>query len=182
MTEKLLKNTYFILGFFGVGKTSVLRILKDDFGYPTIDSDELIELESDKKIRKIFLDNGIAGLRNIERKVLKRLLKIRGYVISIGANSGLDEDLVEKMKRNGKIIYLKTALKNAINRNIKRKPVIFSFIKQEGELVAKIKEEYISRNEILNRYSDLTIYTGNKSRFEIAKIIDDYIRNSEKSS
>lgn len=182
MAEKMLKNTYFILGFFGVGKTSILRILRNDFGYPTIESDELVELESDKKIREVFLDNGITGLKSIERKILRRLLKVKGYIISVGANSGLDEKLVEKMKQSGKIIYLKTALKSAINRNIKRKPIIFSLVKQERELVAKIKDEYISRNEILNRYSDLTIYTNNKSRFEIAKIIDDYIRSSEKSS
>ncbi|HEW92610.1 MAG TPA: hypothetical protein ENF81_08725 [Thermotogaceae bacterium] len=177
----MLKNTYFLLGFFGVGKTSVLRILRDDFGYPTIDSDELIELESGKSIRKVFMDNGIVGLKSIENRILKRLTKIKGYVISVAANSGLNEELVELMKQNGKIIYLKTDLKSAVNRNIKRKPVIFSMIKQDEELVTRIKKEYMARNDILNRYSDITIYTGNKSRFEIAKIIDDYIRNTEKA-
>ncbi|MDI3472782.1 MAG: shikimate kinase [Thermotogaceae bacterium] len=177
----MLKNTYFILGFFGVGKTSVLRILKEDFGYPTIDSDELIELESGKNVRRVFIDNGISGLRSIESRVLKRLLKVKGYIISVAANSGLSEELLNNIKKNGKIIYLKTDLRNAISRNTKRKPVIFSTIKNEKELVSKIKEEYIARNEILNKYSDITIYTGNKSRFEIAKIIDDYIRNMEKN-
>ena len=71
----------------GVGKGSVARVLARKMGVFAIDGDDLIESFANKKIKKIFEDDGEAEFRKIEKNLAKFLEKsVNGAVISTGAD------------------------------------------------------------------------------------------------
>ena len=53
----------------GVGKGSVARVLARKMGVFAIDGDDLIESFANKKIKKIFEDDGEAEVRKIEKNL-----------------------------------------------------------------------------------------------------------------
>ncbi len=68
-----LKRTpgLYLVGFMASGKTTVGRALADHIGWPFVDMDAEIEAREDRSIAQIFRENGEAGFREIESRVLR---------------------------------------------------------------------------------------------------------------
>lgn len=158
-----LKKSLFIVGLPGSGKSSVLKILSEDFGYAVIDIDELVELETNMKPEEIVKNNGLEALKKIEKRILKRLKNIERYII---ATVGLSQNIPDSFD----VIYLKNPKSKSISKMITK--FQFKDEKRKRKLLALYDEfhSYFSRN------SSLVISVEGKNRFEIAKIIDDFIR------
>ena len=158
-----LKKSLFIVGLPSSGKSSVLKILSEDFGYAVIDIDELVELETGMKPEEVVKNNGLEALKKIEKRILKRLKNVEGYII---ATVGLSQDIPDSFD----VIYLKHPKSKAISKMITK--FQFKDEKRKRKLLALYDEfhSYFSRN------SSLVISIEGKNRFEIAKIIDDFIR------
>ena len=57
-----------LIGFMGVGKGTVARAIVRNSDYFAVDTDDLIESLENKKIKKIFEENGEAYFRALEKK------------------------------------------------------------------------------------------------------------------
>lgn len=164
------------MGLPGIGKSGILRILSEDFGYPTVDFDELIEIESGKKPWQIIKDNGLNYYKSIERKVLKRINNIRGYIVTVGSVENVG-DFIERYRKKGKILYLKTSYKGFAERWTKRTQ---RFRMKEKPNKRDMKRMYNSFQDMMNGKTDFVIFIDNKSQFEVARIIDDFVKSTEK--
>jgi len=58
-----------LIGFMGVGKGSVAREIVKNSDYIAIDTDDLIESMTNKKIKKIFQEDGEEYFRKLEKDV-----------------------------------------------------------------------------------------------------------------
>ncbi len=65
-------NVY-LIGYRGSGKTTVGKRLAARLGLPAIDSDDLIEQAAQQTIREIFQQEGEAGFRDREARIVEQL-------------------------------------------------------------------------------------------------------------
>ena len=90
------KNNIILIGFMGVGKGTVARALVSASDYYAIDTDDLIESMENRKIKKIFADEGEPYFRNLEKKTAIWLEKsVDNTIISTGGGFFKQENLVD---------------------------------------------------------------------------------------
>ena len=108
----ILNNENIILiGFMGVGKGTVARALVKQSDYFAVDTDDLIESLENKKIKKIFEQNGEPYFRSLEKKcALWCEHNITKSIISTGGGFYKQENI----KKIGRVIYLQSTFEKIL--------------------------------------------------------------------
>jgi shikimate kinase len=106
-----------LIGPPGAGKSSVARALGKLIDLPNRDTDQLIEAKSGKKISDIFIEDGEAHFRNIEKEVVLAELKQEAGVLSLGGGSVMNEEVaLELAKSRALVVFLDVGIANAASR------------------------------------------------------------------
>ena len=100
----------YLVGFMGVGKSSVGHCLAGLLGWPFISLDEEIEKREGKSIRDIFRQHGEGYFRAAEQEELKRVSAGTPHVIAIGGGAFCDAENRRIIKSTGKSIWLDAPL------------------------------------------------------------------------
>lgn len=160
-----------LIGPPGSGKSTVGKILADELKLPCLDTDQLIEQTTGKRISEIFLESGESEFRLIEREVVLKTLEVDEAVIALGGGSILDSEVFEKLKRESLVVYLEVSISNAAPRvgfNAER-PLLLMNPRQQW---LKLFEE---RKDLYSSLARLRINTDNKkakdSALEILEIL-----------
>jgi len=95
-----------LIGFMGVGKTSVGMGLAERLRRPFIDTDSLIEEAYSLPITRIFEKHGEASFRETERRVVEEVGNRRRCVIATGGGVVLWKENVECLRRRGLLVHL----------------------------------------------------------------------------
>ena len=107
------KKNIILIGFMGVGKGTVARALVKKTDMFAIDTDDLIESMENRKIKKIFEDEGEPYFRNLEKKTALWLEKnVSNTIISTGGGFYKQENL----NKIGKVVYLKSSFQGILDR------------------------------------------------------------------
>ncbi len=162
-----MKENIVFIGFMGVGKGTVARALSRKTGMFTLDSDDLIESMENRKIKKIFEQDGEDYFRSIEAKTAKWLsLHVEHTIISTGG--GFFK--VNELNNIGKVIYLKSSFDGIINR-LKAQPNATAKFKKRPLLqdIVKAKELFDSRYPLYEQKADVIIDVEEK---DIDTILD----------
>ena len=103
-----------LIGPPGSGKTSVGRALAKVLGVDRRDTDADIERVAGKPIAEIFLDDGEAAFRSLERSAVAEAMAQHRGVLSLGGGAILDVDtqqlLQDYVSRGGRVIFLDVSL------------------------------------------------------------------------
>lgn len=112
-----------LIGFMGVGKTEVGKLLAKKLKMTYIDTDEMIEKQQGISINEIFEHDGEEKFRDLESAILDRISGLKGHVISTGGGMVLRPANIVKLKKLGKVVLLWSVpdviynrLKNSGNR------------------------------------------------------------------
>ena len=81
-----------LVGLMGAGKSSLGRRLARRLGLPFADSDEAIEEAANRKVAEIFETYGEASFRDVERRVIARLIGGAPKVIATGGGAFVDPE------------------------------------------------------------------------------------------
>lgn len=108
-----------LVGFMGTGKTQVGKLLAKKMEMKYISTDELIEDKERRSINEIFKRSGEPYFRRVEKEVVKKVAQLNRFIIDAGGGMVLDEENIEHLKRNAKIICL-TATPEIILERTKR--------------------------------------------------------------
>ncbi len=95
-----------LTGFMGVGKTSVGTRLAKDLGFVFVDTDVLIEADEKIAIAEIFSSFGEQYFRDVESRVIGRVLENDGQVVSTGGGAVIRDENRRAFKENGVTICL----------------------------------------------------------------------------
>ena len=95
-----------MVGFMGVGKTTISRKLAGILGLKYVSTDELIEKREKRKIKEIFARDGEQYFRKVEKEVVKKVAGQDGQVIDAGGGVVLDGENMEMLKKKGIVICL----------------------------------------------------------------------------
>lgn len=94
-----------LIGMMGSGKSTVGRRASGTLGLPFIDTDEAIELSTERTIEDIFAE-GEAVFRDLERHVIAVISRLDDHVIATGGGAILDESNLATMTESGTTILL----------------------------------------------------------------------------
>lgn len=103
----------------GAGKSTYAKQLADLMEIKYIDLDSEIEKESKKSISAIFQKDGEDKFRELESKILKKLIanhENEDYVMALGGGTPCYHQNMELIKTSGISIYLKVSEQELIDR------------------------------------------------------------------
>ena len=163
-----------LTGFMGVGKTSVGMRLARELGYRFVDTDELIEADQKITITEIFSTFGEPYFRDVEARIIAKVLEDKGQVVSTGGGAVIRDENRKAFKGGGVTVCL-----------IARPGVIFSRIRHEThrpllqvpDPLAKIAELLAGR-ERFYRQADIIIDTSDTSVEGVLNAIKENIRHA----
>ena len=99
----------YLIGFMGVGKSTVAKELNKKLGYKLIDTDEEIESREGKSISEIFATEGEEYFRRLEAELIEEISKQDELLISCGGGIIKNEDNIKLMKQSGRVILLEAS-------------------------------------------------------------------------
>lgn len=166
-------NRIFLIGYMGVGKTTLGKELAEKLGYQFIDLDHFIQSRYQKTISEIFAESGEDKFREIESRLLKEVSEFENTIISTGGGTPCFFNNIELMKREGIVIYLKTVPDVLVKRlyvGKEKRPLIKD--KTEEELLSFIIEG-IQKREPFYKQAHITFETdGLVQRSDIDMHVD----------
>lgn len=137
----------FIVGYMGVGKTTVGKALATSLNLSFIDLDFWLQNTYRKTVADLFKEKGETSFREIERKALLEVASFEDVVISTGGGTPCFFDNMDVMNAVGTTIYLKAdmdeiAARLSASKNIR--PLLVE--KKSEELVSFISTHLAERD------------------------------------
>lgn len=171
-----MKDTIFLIGFMGAGKSTVAKCLKEQYGRRLVEMDQMIERREQMPISRIFGEKGEAYFRQLETGLLEELAGSRRLVVSCGGGVPFRSCNVDIMRRSGWVIFLTATpetvyerVKNSHHRPLLEKNMNLPFI-------TGLMEE---RREGYEAAADIQVSTDGRKAEEICEEIIKRIRESE---
>lgn len=145
---------FFLLGLPGSGKSYWAKEISILSNLTFIDLDQEIEEFSHESISNIFKNKGEEHFRLIENQVLTNICNRKdNFIMACGGGTPCFHDNLQIIKKNGKSIYLRSAinhiLKNLNKHNEVNKRPLFS--EKESELGDKITKLLKNRSHYYNK-------------------------------
>jgi len=106
----------YLVGFMGVGKTTVGECLAEELRFRFIDLDREIEKESGRTIPEIFSDGGETEFRRLEARALRIAATTRDAVIAAGGGTLTLSENRDLMRRTGVTVWLDAPLEVMLER------------------------------------------------------------------
>ena len=147
-----------IIGAPGAGKTSVGRRVAETLGVAFHDSDAAIQKRAGKPVSDIFLSDGEAEFRRLEREVIAESLKDVDGVLSVGGGAVLDPDTREAFSHHT-VVWLEVDLATATQRvgmNSAR-PLLMGNVR--GTMITMLNE----RTPLYEEVATITVDTSGRS-------------------
>ena len=104
--KQILSKSIVLTGLMGSGKSAIGKVLSEKMGVPLSDTDEIIEKEVGKTIYEIFNDSGEKYFRQVEEKVVGRVLDKTAHIISTGGGSILSSKTRKAIKSKSFSIWV----------------------------------------------------------------------------
>lgn len=169
-----MKNGNLILiGFMGSGKSTLGRYLNKTKNRGFLDTDEYIEKEQQRSISDIFATDGEEAFRDMETKLIKKLLidNYRDTVFGLGGGMPIREENGELLKQLGTVVYLRATVDTLVGRlsGDDKRPLL-----KGGDLREKIENLMAKRAAIYEKRADLIIDTDDLELDDVYERICEY--------
>ena len=164
----LFTHNIFLIGFMGVGKSTVSDYLSKILASPQVEMDQVIVNKEHMSINKIFEEYGEEYFRNCETNLLIELQKKNNQIVSGGGGVAMREINVREMKKNGRVVLL-TASPETILERVKdsdERPLLRG--RKNTEYISELME---IRRPKYRAAADIIVDTDHKNVEEIAEEI-----------
>jgi shikimate kinase len=115
------KQSIFLVGPMGAGKTSIGRRLAQLLDFEFIDTDHEIEARTGATISWIFDVEGEAGFRRREQAVIDELTQRPAVVLGTGGGAVISEVNRQHLQDRGIVVYLRADLDELLARTARDK-------------------------------------------------------------
>lgn len=152
-----MKNNIILIGMPGCGKSTVGVVLAKRLGYNFLDSDLLIQAQTGKLLHEIIEEKGIEGFLDIENRVNSEI-NVNRTVIATGGSTVYGSEAMEHLSKTGTVIFLSLSLSSLSRR--------LGDLNKRGVTIKKgqtLKDLYLERLPLYEKYADLTIDCSRKS-------------------
>ena len=104
-----------LIGPMGSGKTTVGGLVADLLGTSVRDTDHDVEATTGREISEIFVDDGEAAFRALERAAVAEALATHEGVLALGGGAVLDPGTRELLAGHD-VVFLRVGLSDAVKR------------------------------------------------------------------
>ena len=111
-----LDRTIVLVGLMGAGKTTIGRRLSRGLGVPFVDADEEVERAAGCSISDIFETYGEPAFRDVEQRVIERLLSEPPHVLATGGGAFMNPETRKKIKERGTSVWLCADIETLVER------------------------------------------------------------------
>jgi shikimate kinase len=161
------RNIFYIAGFMASGKSTIGPIAANILGWIFFDLDKEIEKKENRKITKIFEEEGEDYFRRIETEILREISKGENSIISLGGGTLIIQENREFIKKYGTLICLSSS-PEVTYRRLKHK--------RDRPILLKDNDEEAAENVVIERIESLM-----KERMKYYQKAD-YIIDTDKES
>ncbi|MEK7523915.1 MAG: 3-phosphoshikimate 1-carboxyvinyltransferase [Patescibacteria group bacterium] len=155
LKQKIAEKNIILTGMRGSGKSSLGKRLAKAMNRKFFDTDMLIEEIAKKKISEIVAQHGWGKFRALERKIVKKLSKIKRAVISTGGGTLMYSANVQNLKKSGRVIFLEssmTSLKKRLAKSYHRPNLT-----KKSNFLDELEDIYKQRKPRYDAVSDATV-------------------------
>ncbi|KMS92841.1 shikimate kinase [Streptomyces regensis] len=153
-----------LVGPMGVGKSTVGRLLAERLGVGYRDTDEDIEAAEGRTIAEIFVDEGEAAFRALEKSAVRAALTEHRGVVALGGGAVLDPD-TRALLAGQRVLYLSMEVEEAVKRtglNVARPLLAVNPRKQWRELME-------ARRHLYEEVATAVVATDGRTPEEVAQ-------------
>ena len=111
-----MKTNVALIGFMGVGKTAVGKVLAKKLKREFVELDSLIEQKAGKSIPEIFEQDGEIAFRELEIEVTKAVAREKHLVIACGGGVVLNKINIDRLREESRIVCLTASPKVILER------------------------------------------------------------------
>lgn len=142
-----------LVGLMGVGKSTIGRRLAKQIGWNFVDCDEEIEAAAGCSVADIFSMHGEPIFRDLEKRVIQRLVAGEPLIIATGGGAWMQEAVREAIKAKATSVWLRADLDVLVDRVSKRhhRPLL-----EKGDKRA-IMEKLMAERYPVYASADLTV-------------------------
>ena len=116
-----LGRSVVLVGLMGAGKTSIGRRLAKTLAAPFVDADEEIVAAAGLTIPDIFALYGEARFRELERRVVARLLDSDAVVLALGGGAFIDPETRVRVTQRAVSVWLRADLDTLLARTARKR-------------------------------------------------------------
>ena len=173
-----MKNSIALIGFMGVGKTAVGKVLAKELNREFVELDSLIDCKAGKPIPEIFEQDGEVVFRELEIEITKEVSENKNQVIACGGGVVLNNINIDILKRNSIIVYLTASPRVILKRvsNGGERPVL------KINNLLTIQELLRFREPFYERAADFKINTSRANIKSVIEQIIDKVKRDENFS
>ena len=140
------KNRIYLVGFMGVGKSTIGKQLAKSLGFEFLDLDKVFEQKYRISISSFFDKYDEDLFRRLEYNALKETFHLNRVVVSTGGGTACFFDAMELMNANGLTVYLEMTMEALFSRlkHARRKRPLVAY-KADEELRETIAQKLDER-------------------------------------
>ncbi|MEQ1579089.1 MAG: shikimate kinase AroK [Steroidobacteraceae bacterium] len=173
------KNSIFLIGPMGSGKTAVGRQLARMLDLEFVDSDVEIEARTGVDIPLIFEKEGEVGFREREREAIDALTTREGIVLATGGGAVLKPANRENLSQRGCVVYLQTSVEQQMERTRhgRQRPLLYT-----SDPKTRLRELLVERLPLYESTADLIVSTDGRRVQAVAEEIAQLLAASKTAS
>jgi shikimate kinase len=144
----------------GAGKTSVGRRLAQRLGLAFVDADDEIEKAAGCSIPEIFKVYGEAAFRDVEQRVIERLIGEGPMVLATGGGAFMSERTRKNIRDHAISVWLRADLGTLVERTSRRtgRPLL-----EAGATPRQVLQELIDVRYPVYENADIVVDTGQET-------------------
>lgn len=163
---RILSRPVALVGLMGAGKTAVGRRLAAALGVGFADADDAIVEAASMSIPDIFQLYGEASFRDLERRVIARLIEAAPGVLALGGGAFIDPQTRAALAGRALTIWLKADLDTLVARTAKKRATRPLLMQGEPRVILA---ELMERRYPLYALADHTLVTGDQPLDEVVE-------------
>lgn len=163
-----------LVGSMGAGKTTVGELLATRWGIGFRDTDRDVEAVAGKPVSDIFVEDGEATFRALERDAVATALAAHEGVLALGGGAVVDES-TRSLLAGHTVVFLRVGLADAASRvglGVSR-PLLL------GNVRGRVKKLLDERNPIYESVATIEIATDGRSPEEVAAAIVEALEDAD---
>lgn len=163
-----------LVGPMGAGKTTLADLLAQRWGVAVRDTDADIVAAQGREISDIFVDDGEAAFRALEREAVALALAEHEGVLSLGGGAVLDED-TRALLAEHTVVFLQVGLTDAVKRVGlgTSRPLLM------GNVRARVKALLDERTPIYASVATHTVDTDGRTPDQVADEVESLLSGAQ---
>jgi shikimate kinase len=158
-----MSSKVILIGPPGSGKSTVGKVLAKELKLGFMDTDAQVAKLAGKSISDIFVEEGEAKFRSLERDAVMAALSSDVGVVALGGGAILNEEIFRALEKEPRVVYLEVSISNAAPR--------VGFNTDRPLLVGNPRQQWLklfeARREKYEHLGKIRISTNNKKPKEV---------------